>query len=178
MFLLQDLQSKQRGAIFDETRQYRYSLWRSWEDRSNRVAFILLNPSQANEVEDDPTIRRCIGFARDWGYGSMEIVNLFAYCATKVQTLKKARDPIGSENDLYILQAAERASLLIYAWGNWGALRGRNLEVLGLLREAKSGCLGLTNSGQPRHPLYLSKSSIIEPFDSAKWLEKIAKKAS
>ncbi len=161
MYLLQDFRSKERGAIFDKKRQYRYSLWRSWEDRSNRIAFILLNPSQANETEDDPTIRRCIGFAKDWGYGSVEIVNLFAYCATKVQTLKKAKDQIGSENDSYIRQAAERASLLIYAWGNWGALRGRNLEVQSLLQDIDSACLGLTRNGHPRHPLYLPKQTAL-----------------
>jgi hypothetical protein len=161
VYLLQDFRSKQRGAIFDETRQYRYSLWRSWEDRNNRVAFILLNRSQANEVNDDPTIRRCIGFAKAWGYSSMEIVNLFAYCATKVSRLRKASDPIGSENDTYILQAAERASLLICAWGNWVCLWGRNLEVQSLLQEFDSGCLGLTSRGHPRHPLYLPKQTAI-----------------
>lgn len=167
MYLLQDFRSKQRGAIFDETRQYRYSLWRSWEDRSNQVAFILLNPSQANEVDDDPTIRRCIGFAQAWGYGSVEIVNLFAYCATKVSKLREASDPIGPENDTYILQAAQRASLLICAWGNWGRLRGRYLEVQSLLHEYNCGCFGLTQHGQPRHPLYLPKSKNIERYTSA-----------
>jgi hypothetical protein len=161
MLLLQDSQPQQHGAIFDATRRYRYSLWRSWRDRGCRVAFILLNPSQANEVDDDPTIRRCIGFAKSWGYGSMEIVNLFAYCATKVSTLRKASDPIGPENDTYILQAAERASLLICAWGSWGCLWGRNLEVQSLLQEFDSGCLGLTSRGHPRHPLYLPKQTAI-----------------
>jgi hypothetical protein len=99
MLLLQDSQPQQHGAIFDATRRYRYSLWRSWRDRGCRVVFILLNPSQANEVGDDPTIRRCMGFAQAWGYSSMEIVNLFAYCATKVSRLRKANDPIGPEND-------------------------------------------------------------------------------
>jgi hypothetical protein len=165
MLLLQDSQPKPQGAIFDETRQYRYSLWRSWEDRGNRVVFVSLNPSQANEVDDDPTIRRCIGFARDWGYRSVEIVNLFAYCATKVSTLRKARDPIGSENDLYIRQAAERADMLIYAWGNWGSLRGRNLEVQSLLQEFNSGCLGLTGRGNPKHPLYLPKQTRIVRYE-------------
>jgi hypothetical protein len=165
MHLLHNSQPKQRGATFDTTRQYRYSLWRTWEDRGNRVAFVLLNPSQANEVENDPTIRRCIGFAKDWGYGSVEIVNLFAHCATKVQTLKKARDLIGSENDSYIRQAAERASLIICAWGNWGYLKGRNLEVQSLLQEFDSGCLGLTRRGHPRHPLYLPKQTAIVRYE-------------
>jgi hypothetical protein len=78
-----------------------------------------------------------------------------------VQTLKKAREPIGSENDSYILQAAERARLLIYAWGNWGCLRGRYLEVQCLLQEFDSACLGLTRSGHPKHPLYLPKQTAI-----------------
>jgi hypothetical protein len=178
MHLLHDSQPKQRGATFDTTRQYRYSLWRTWEDRGNRATFVLLNPSQANEVDDDPTIRRCMGFARDRGYSSVEIVNLFAYCATQVKTLKKANDPIGFENDAYIQEASQRANLLICAWGNWGSLWGRNLEVMGLLGEVKCGCLGMTRSGHPRHPLYLPKSTNIETYESAFLLGKTAKTSS
>lgn len=168
MYHLQDSQPKQRGAIFDETKQYRYSLWRTWDSRGASLAFVLLNPSQANEVDDDPTIRRCMGFARGWGYQSVEIVNLFAYRATKVSTLRKAKDPVGPENDLYIRQAAERADMLLYAWGNWGCLRGRNLEVQSLLQEFNSGCLGLTNKGNPKHPLYLPKQTRIVRYEPSK----------
>jgi hypothetical protein len=121
----------------------------------------MLNGSTADAEKDDPTIRRCIGFAKRWGYGSLEVVNLFGYRTTLPTELKKAPDPVGPENDQYIAAAAKRARKIIVAWGAHGAFKGRNKEVLDLL--CKSGfsaeCLGTTKDGHPRHPLYISNNT-------------------
>jgi len=119
----------------------------------------MLNPSRADAVVDDPTIRRCIGFARDWGYGGLEVVNLFAYRAVHPTDLARSPDPVGEENDRYLASLHQRVERVILAWGNWGTLHGRDRAVLSLLTETKRFyCLGVTRSGQPRHPLYLKRT--------------------
>ncbi len=144
------------GARFDSTSLYRYSLWRKWSASAPRVAFVMLNPSTADATQDDPTIRRCVQFAKQWGYGSLEVVNLFAYRATHPHKLQQVNDPVGNDNDRTLLIAARRAAMLVMAWGNWGQLHGRDRAVLSLLASARPAyCLGITQSGQPRHPLYL-----------------------
>src|SRR4028119_2392792 len=91
-----------RGAIFDPTRTYRYALWRTWDAARPPVAFVLLNPSTADARRDDPTIRRCANFARTWGFGGLEVVNLFAFRATHPTDLKCAADPVGPQNDVHL----------------------------------------------------------------------------
>ncbi|MEO8632426.1 MAG: DUF1643 domain-containing protein, partial [Chloroflexota bacterium] len=113
------------GAVFSGDRRYRYRLWRRWELSRPLIAFCMLNPSTADERSDDPTIRRCIGFARDWGYGGVEIVNVFALRATDPRELRRLRDPVGPRNDSYVLDAAERAASVVIAWGAHGAFRSR-----------------------------------------------------
>lgn len=157
--------SQQSGATFDRTGQYRYTLWRVWDSTLPAVAFVMLNPSTADETVEDPTIRRCTGFARAWGYGSVEVVNLFSYRATQPQQLKLAEDPVGAETDSYILQASDRASLLVFAWGNWGKLFDRDRAVLKLLSQKQCYCLGRNRSGQPRHPLYVPSRWQPVPFE-------------
>jgi hypothetical protein len=115
----------------------------------------MLNPSTADETHDDPTIRRCIDFSRRWGFGSLEVVNLFALRATCPRILMSASDPIGPYNDDHILAAAGRANLLIAAWGIHGDHLWRAQRVAGLLESHRVRCLGLTSGGQPRHPLYV-----------------------
>ncbi|MCB0280523.1 MAG: DUF1643 domain-containing protein, partial [Calditrichaeota bacterium] len=83
------------GARFSRDRRYRYALWRTWADGNDSVLFIGLNPSQADEKENDPTIRRCISFAQDWGFSGCIVVNLFAYCTAYPGELKTIADPIG-----------------------------------------------------------------------------------
>jgi hypothetical protein len=151
------------GAVFDSSRLYRYALWRRWNVFGPRLAFVMLNPSTADAVRDDPTIRRCLAFARSWGFGSLEIVNLFAYRAVQPAELEKASDPVGPENDAYLLEAARRARLLVAGWGNHGALHGRDKAVMRLL-DNDLYCLGTTQLGQPRHPLYVSASAAPEPW--------------
>lgn len=144
------------SAEFSDDRVYRYTLWRIWE-RTDYVMFIGLNPSTADETKDDPTIRRCIGFAEDWGFGGLCMVNIFAYRATLPEDMKKAKDPIGPKNDYHITLCGMRSGLNVAAWGVHGIHNGREKEIPALL---PSLChLGLTKGGHPRHPLYLSKTT-------------------
>jgi hypothetical protein len=144
------------GAQFDPTGRYRYALWREWNASRPRLTVVMLNPSTADAERDDPTIRRCVQFAQGWGYGSLEVVNLFAYRATCPAGLQQVPDPVGDDNDRALLGAAERAAMLLVAWGNWGQLYGRDRTVLALLAATRPlYCLGINHSGQPRHPLYL-----------------------
>src|SRR5439155_13358696 len=120
-------------AIFDINGRYRYSLWRAWSSYHPRIAFVLLNPSTADEERNDPTIRRCIGFARAWQFGSVEVVNLFAYMATDYRELFKVSDPVGEENDRFLVQAVERCSAVVVGWGTRGTFLGRDWQVIQLL---------------------------------------------
>lgn len=146
------------GAVFDASGQYRYRLWRTWDSDALPVTFILLNPSTADANRDDPTLRRCLGFARAWGYGGVEVVNLFAWRATDPAALRRCADPVGPDNDAAILAAVQGAGLVVSAWGNGGALHDRAAAVLRLLDgaplAAPLACLGLTRAAHPRHPLY------------------------
>lgn len=139
------------GALLDPTGTYRYHLWREWDRTVPTVTFVLLNPSTADAERDDPTLRRCLGFARRWGFGRLELVNLFALRATSPAALRAHEDPVGPENDGILRQAAG-GGIVVIGWGNQGALFGRDRAVLGLLGEV--WVLGLTRQGQPRHPLY------------------------
>ena len=150
--------SFQSAATFSKCRTWRYSLARTWDVELPAVAFVGLNPSTADETADDPTIRRCVRFARDWDYGGIVMLNLFAYRATDPRDMKAAPDPIGPENDTYLRTCASRAGLVVAAWGAHGAYRDRAQEVVdrGLL--GNFTVLGLTNGGHPRHPLYMKAS--------------------
>ncbi len=151
------------GATFSRDRRYRYHLWRRWDRSLPAVAFCMLNPSTADERVEDPTIRRCVGFARDWGYGAVEIVNLFALRATDPRALGRSRDPVGPRNDAYVLEVASRLSIVI-AWGAHGRLRERGRDMLELLSpRSRLLALGRTRVGEPRHPLYLRRD--VRPID-------------
>ena len=106
-------------------------------------------------MKNDPTIRRCIGFAGDWGYGGVLIGNLFSYRATRPEDMKQDSEPVGSENDLWIGRMAQDADQVVAAWGNHGAYLDRFNEVRELIPQMK--CFGLTAQNHPRHPLYLRK---------------------
>src|SRR5881396_744410 len=121
------------GATFSRDRRYRYRLWRRWDRSRAVVAFVMLNPSTADAMHDDPTIRRCIGFARNWGFGGVDVVNLFALRATDPRALRRAHDPVGPANDRHIASAGSRASLVILAWGAQGRLRGRAQDAWRIL---------------------------------------------
>jgi hypothetical protein len=150
-----------RGAYISPCGTYRYSLEREWAE-GPVCTFIMLNPSTADADIDDPTIRRCIGFAQRWKFGALAVVNLFAFRATDPKAMIGAVDPVGPANDAAIASAVELGGLIIAAWGVHGDLRERGLAVRRLIEE---GCerdihhLGLTKDGHPRHPLYLRGDS-------------------
>lgn len=140
------------SARFSEDRLHRYELWRRWAD-GPYCQFIGLNPSTADETLDDPTIRRCIRFAQDWGYSALCMTNIFAFRATDPMDMKKATDPIGPDNDRTLLNVAADAGIVIAAWGVHGEHLRRGKEVRRLQWSLHH--LGLTKDGHPKHPLYL-----------------------
>lgn len=142
-------------ALFSPCRRYRYALWRRWNDRPADLVFIGLNPSTADETQDDATVKRCVQFARVWGYGGLCVANLFAFCARDPKEMMAAADPIGPDNDAWLLKLSGQASLVIAAWGNHGAFLQRSVRVRGLLPGLQ--CLRRNASGEPSHPLYLSR---------------------
>lgn len=153
-----------KSAEFSPCRRYRYLLSRKWGD-GLRVAFIGLNPSTADETQDDPTIRRCIGFAKAWGYGGLWMLNLFAFRATLPKDMKAAIDPVGPENDEFIYRVAKRSALVVAAWGVHGRYRNRSVEVAGVLGMAGPvHCLGVTQDGSPKHPLYLPRTAELAAY--------------
>lgn len=142
------------SAVLSPCGRYRYSLTRTFFTGRGRVLFVMLNPSTADAETDDPTIRRCIGFARKWGFQRLDVANLFAWRATDPQELRRAIDPVGPENDRRLMMLSSCADAVIAAWGAQGSYRNRATEVLGLL-EGTVEHLGLTRQGHPKHPLYL-----------------------
>ncbi len=151
----------ERGAIFCAAGIYRYSLWRRWHPEAAIITFVMLNPSIADAEREDATLRCCIRFAQTWGYGALEVVNLFALVATDPKRLKQVADPIGDACDQHLTSAADRADLIIVAWGNGGGLHHRDQAVLRLLEPyAPLYCMGRNQAGQPRHPLYLPKQTV------------------
>ncbi len=144
-----------KNAIFSDCRKYRYALSRTWNGKKKTILFIGLNPSTADEKIDDPTIRRCIHYAQNWGYGSLLMVNLFAYRATLPSELKNVKNPIGNDNDLHILELSKKADLAVAAWGNEGTLLNRDKVVKKLIPNLM--CLKINKSSQPTHPLYQKK---------------------
>lgn len=155
-------------AKISEDGRYRYLLTRTWEESVWPLAFIMLNPSTADAHQDDPTIRRCIGFAKRFGFGGITVANLYAYRATKPADLWRAADPVGPENDGMLSgllrSRAEADVLAIAAWGA-NAKPDRVRAVLSLPGADRLQCLGVTKAGAPRHPLYLRGSA--EPIPLA-----------
>ncbi|PSP16114.1 MAG: hypothetical protein BRC58_10285 [Cyanobacteria bacterium QS_8_64_29] len=149
-----------RAATWDASGAYRYWLERAWDERQPRLHVIMLNPSTANAERDNPTIRRCLQFARDWGYGALEVTNLFAYSSPHPERLHWVRSPVGPNNDAYLAASHRRAAPTVVAWGNRGDLNGRDRQVTALLQAAGPlSCLGLTQRGCPRHSLYLPRQT-------------------
>jgi len=156
-------------AVYSPCEAHRYSLTRTWAPDRPCLAFILLNPSTATEAADDPTISRCVRRARDGGFGSVRIVNLFALRATRPADLRAAADPVGPGTDAAIDEATRRAAMIVCGWGNHGALLGRGAEVAARLWRAghRLHHLGLTRHGQPVHPLYRPLAEAPRPWPIA-----------
>jgi hypothetical protein len=154
-------------AVLSPCGKYRYRLSRRWGSEGPCL-FIMLNPSTADASLDDPTIRRCIGFAKSWGHGELVVVNLFAVRATNPKDMFSADDPVGPDNMRHIKEAAdyvvkgvypEKGGPIICAWGANGSYMGQAETVLGWLKAVyvRPMCLTATKTGQPGHPLYLPK---------------------
>lgn len=158
------LQDNRKGAIISDDGTYRYRLWRMWDAEKPTVAFIMLNPSTADETADDPTCRRCIEYGKSWGYGKLIIGNLFALRSTDPVNLRKHDAPIGPENDQHLKDICDEAEKVIVAWGTDGSLNGRGREVAQLLDEQELYALNTTASGHPNHPLYQPKDATLEPW--------------
>jgi hypothetical protein len=150
----------ERSATFSPCRRYRYSLWRNWSglipDQSGYAMFIGLNPSTADEQLDDPTVRRCIAYAKAWGYAGLCMTNLFAFRATEPRDMLKEPEPVGQDNDRTLLNLSETAGVVVAAWGTHGSHQRRDDAVMGMMPALH--CLRLTRSGHPGHPLYLPKT--------------------
>jgi hypothetical protein len=154
------------GAVFDPSRKYRFSLWRRFQQpgqtgvpdcpASRMCAFVGLNPSTADESIDDPTIRRCIGFAKSWGFDGLVMLNLFAYRATKPADMKKQLDPVGCWNDECLQIVPALVGRTVCAWGANGIHLNRCSVVKAWLMDYyEVYCLRLTKHGHPEHPLYV-----------------------
>lgn len=152
-----DLLTDSGDAIISECGTYRYLLQRFWDTRLETLNFIMLNPSTADATVNDATIRRCLGFARSLGFGSLEVTNLFAMRSTDPKALRQHIDPIGHENDEQIVSSSQVCQMTICAWGTHGSYQGRATKVLRMLRDAgiRPHALAFTKGGIPKHPLYL-----------------------
>lgn len=147
------------GAEFSLCEQYRYLLWRKWGEMPP-ATFIMLNPSTADEVKNDPTVERCERRARAMGFGGLRVANIFALRSTDPSALYTHNDPTGPDNDDAILESVTGAGLVICAWGKHGNLNQRGQKVLQLLCGAGIAphYLKLNNDGTPKHPLYVGYS--------------------
>ena len=151
------------GATFSPDKKYRYKLWRIWDSTKPKCSFIMLNPSTADEIVLDPTVRRCMDFARLWGYGSLTVGNIFALRSTDPKELYKSEDPIGTGNDEALLDIVKNSDIAITAWGTHGAFTKRGTKVINMLipdYAEKMAFLERTANGEPMHPLYQPKSVV------------------
>jgi len=146
------------NAAFDDKREYRYSLTRKWDESKPTLGWIMLNPSTADETDEDPTIRRCVGFAKDWGFGSITVGNLFALRATNPDELREHHDPVGGPNDDYLRALCDSTDKVVAAWGAKGSLLERGREV-GEMLDVDLYVLDTTKDGHPVHPLYQPKDT-------------------
>ena len=151
------------GAVFSDCRRYRYRLWRRWADGPT-MAFIGLNPSTADETQDDPTIRRIIGFAKREGCGRLEMLNLFAFRSPYPEDLYKPADPVGPDNDDAIVGTCMTAQVVVAGWGAEKIAQARAERVRSLLADTNLVCLGMTQSGAPAHPLYKHRDTPLVPW--------------
>jgi len=152
----QILGSVKKGALLSDCKVYRYRLWRIWDEAKPKVMFIMLNPSTADGEMDDPTVRRCIGFAKSWGYGGLYIANLFAYRSTQPKDLLEHTDVVGLDNSFHLNEMSKKCEIAVCAWGNSKIVNKLKFNKQ-LLKGLKIPlyCIELSKDGTPKHPLYL-----------------------
>lgn len=159
-----------KQASLSSCGRYRYQLRRTWDEKLRPYVIGMLNPSTADDEVDDPTIRVCMTRARKLNCGSLIVWNLGALRATDPKLWMRSNCPIGARNDWWIKytlqECSERNGIAVVAWGNHGTFRERGKVALRALYEAEVQpmCLGVTNNGQPRHPLYVSSNTELRPF--------------
>lgn len=161
---------------FSPCKKYRYTLWRSWADdlfvnrtHEGYVQWIGLNPSTADDAQDDPTIRRCKAFTKSFGYNRMCMTNLFGYRATDPDEMMRQERAVGGDNLKWIVEVGRGAAIIIAAWGTKGDFRHQDKVVLSQLKhrvEKPVHCLRITDGGFPEHPLYLPKTLKPVPYTS------------
>lgn len=151
-------------AVFSRCGAFRYELGRVWDTGAAALAFVMLNPSTADETRNDPTVERCERRARATGFGGVIVVNLFAFRATDPGDMRRAADPIGPSNDRVLETRLPAKSIVVCAWGTHGAYLQRGAQVEALLRRKGHLLhhLGLSRAGHPKHPLYIPYS--VEPM--------------
>jgi hypothetical protein len=147
-------------AIYSDCERYRYALTRVWKFEASRLVFVMLNPSTATEVQNDPTVERCERRARTLGFGSLQVTNIFAWRDTDPKKMRTAKEPIGPDNDKTIMEACSWGDQIIAAWGTHGAHLNRGVQVKQILRSSDKPVfhLGISKGGHPKHPLYIAYS--------------------
>lgn len=161
-----------KDAVISECGLYRYLLTRTWEPTLPGVLWCMLNPSTADDVIDDATIRKCVGFSQQWGCGSIAVVNLFAYRSTDPAALAVAHhggvDVVGEGNTDVIAAMSRQYDLIVAAWGVHGELLRRGNKIKSLWKQdrvhKKVVSMGLTRNGEPKHPLMLPYDAVVEPL--------------
>jgi len=153
-------------AVYSPCERYRYLLTRTWDRAGPQALFVMLNPSTATEFQNDPTVERCERRARALGFGAFRVTNIFAFRATDPRVMRAEPDPVGPGNDAAIADSARWADRIICAWGSHGTYLDRGHRVARILRATGRPLwhLGLTQGGQPKHPLYIGYSRQPEPW--------------
>jgi len=156
-------------AVYSDCENYRYSLTRIWDTGAEKALFIMLNPSTATEVQNDPTVERCERRARTLGFGGFRVTNIFAWRDTDPKAMRAAADPIGPGNDAAILESCTWANSIICGWGTHGAHLNRGSQVESMLRTTGLPLfhLGLSKAGHPKHPLYIAYAEQPRPWGAA-----------
>ena len=153
------------NAILDDSRQYRYKLERTWDCQNERVLFVMLNPSTADEKTDDHTIRRCRNLAKSWGYGGLVVGNLFALRSKDPRALLRHPNPVGPDNDAYLQQLADECEVVVAAWGTWGEKFPQRQAFVKALLKGRMQCLEVNLDGTPLHPLTAKASATLKSYE-------------
>lgn len=161
------------SAVISDCGKYRYSLTRIWDESKPKVMFIMLNPSTADGIKDDPTIRRCIGFAKSWGFGGLYVCNLFAFRSTNPKELLNTDNPFGDKNIWHTRQLLDKVEKVICAWGNEKIVdkicgKGNSFENIYYAYD-KLHFIELSKFGTPKHPLYLKSELKPNRLEIARW---------
>ena len=157
----------ENDAVISECGRYRYLLRRTWDHTKPRALLVMLNPSTADAKQDDATIRSCVRLLSGHGYGSMEVVNVYAYRATDPGELEKQDDPFGPRNESTVQAAVHRCDVVICAWGAYPPARQHASTIINAVRAHRPAtyCFGRTKSGAPKHPLYIKSGTPLEVFN-------------